>query len=65
MTGLRLTRYQQLAEDMAEAIRGGAGRIELCSALDVGGLTPSVGMIFACWNPASSARRFMNSGPSG
>ncbi len=32
-------------EGLAEAIRGGAGRIELCSSLDLGGLTPSTGMM--------------------
>ena len=42
-------------ESLAEAklaVRYSANRVELCSALDLGGLTPSIALIEACANLA-------------
>lgn len=43
-------------EDVVVATRAGASRVELCSAIDLGGLTPSVGLVrralIACTLPA-------------
>ena len=43
--GVRLEVCVDTAEGLAEAVAGGADRIELCAALAVGGLTPSAGLI--------------------
>ncbi|WP_333815489.1 copper homeostasis protein CutC [Tabrizicola sp.] len=43
--GIRLEVCVDSAEGLAEAVAGGADRIELCAALALGGLMPSVGLI--------------------
>jgi copper homeostasis protein len=43
--GVTLEVCVDTAEGLAEAVAGGADRIELCAALAVGGLTPSVGLM--------------------
>lgn len=41
-------------DSVGEALKGGAQRIELCSALEVGGLTPSIGLVNrAVWKCSS------------
>ncbi|MFN5999549.1 MAG: copper homeostasis protein CutC, partial [Paracoccaceae bacterium] len=43
--GVRLEVCVDSAEGLAEAVAGGADRIELCAGLALGGLTPSAGLI--------------------
>ncbi|MES2813706.1 MAG: copper homeostasis protein CutC, partial [Pseudomonadota bacterium] len=43
--GVTLEVCVDTAEGLAQAVAGGADRIELCAALAVGGLTPSAGLM--------------------
>ena len=43
--GVRLEVCVDTAEGLAQAVEGGADRIELCAALALGGLTPSAGLV--------------------
>lgn len=43
--GVRLEVCVDTADGLAQAVAGGADRIELCAALALGGLTPSAGLI--------------------
>jgi copper homeostasis protein len=47
MSGVRLEICVDTPDGLQAAIAGGADRIELCSALDLGGLTPTPGLIAA------------------
>ncbi|MFN0113105.1 MAG: copper homeostasis protein CutC [Paracoccaceae bacterium] len=48
-------------EGMLAAVRGGADRIELCSALEVGGLTPSFGQMRAAAGVAVAVHALIRS----
>lgn len=45
MTRVLIEAAVETVEDAEAATRGGADRLELCAALDLGGLTPTLGML--------------------